>query len=448
MELRCDKSKNGLLINFDNKKFSLSYPKKIWKSYPNSVKGVLIDNLAHLLTINFPLVAGIKKLKYNTSSPLFKSFFDTVVINSLPGAVEDYKIKTEDAIKQFLNIDYEFDGSEIKLPSYYNFEPEEKAVVSLSCGKDSLLSLAVCNEIGLNPVAVYVNDTVSPSENKIKIKFGNKLCKENDIEFHVVRNEIEKLNDFESWRKKETCVGYTHMVTGFSLIALPFLHHSRSKYIVIGNQKNMEFKFCNKDGFFTYPSFDQSIEWMKEQDKMIKTMTDRKAGIVSVIEPLTNIAIIRILNKRYGKFAKYEISCDSLDGSREKRWCHNCSKCARLSLMIKGNKIDVKTVGFKKNLLNKGNIDLYCLFGGKKVGIYEKSMEARDEQLLAFYMAYRNGEKGYLIDLFKEKFLEEAKSREDELIKRFFSIQDSVTMPKNIKKSVFSIYKEELGDLF
>lgn len=447
MELKFKETFNGLEVTCEKGKYKLSYPKEIWKSYPNGVKEVLIDNLAHLLTINIPLIAGIKKLEYNTSNPLFKTFFDTVVINGLPAVVEDYKIKTEDIIKQFLNTDYEFDCSETKFPSY-NFEPEEKVVVSLSCGKDSLLSLAVCNEIGLSPTCVYVNDTVSPSENKIKIKFGNKLCKENDIEFHVVRNEIEKLNDFESWRKKETCVGYTHMVTGFCLIALPFLHYSRSKYIVIGNQRNMEFKFCNKDGFFTYPSFDQSIEWMKEQDKMIKTMTDRKAGIVSVIEPLTNIAIIRILNKRYGKFAKYEISCDSLDGSREKRWCHNCSKCARLSLMIKGNKTDVKTVGFKKNLLNKGNIDLYCLFGGKKVSSYEKSMEARDEQLLAFYMAYRNGEKGYLIDLFKEKFLEEAKSREDELIKRFFSIQDSVTMPRNIKKSVFSIYKEELRDLF
>lgn len=447
MELKCSKSKNGLLINFDNKKFTLSYPEKIWKSYPNTIKDVLVDNLTYLLTINIPLVSGKKELKYNTSDPLFKSFFDSVVINSLPSAVEDYNFRTEDMIKQFLNTDYEFNGSGTKLPSDYSFELNEKSIVSLSCGKDSLLSLAVCNEIGLNPIAVYVNDTVSPSENKIKMDFGRKLGKELGIEFHVVKNEIEKLNDFEFWKKSESCIGYTHMVTGFCLIALPFSHYFRAKYIVVGNQKDMEFRFHNKDGFYTYPSFDQTVRWMKEQDSLIKLMTGSQASVVSVIEPLTNIAIIRILHKRYKKFGRYEVSCDDLNDCNEKRWCHKCSKCARLALLMKANNVDTKSAGFKKDLFGKENRNLYCLFKGKEVGSYEKSIEAMDEQLLAFYMAYKNGERGYLLDLFKKKFLEEAKSREDELIKKFFSLHDSITIPKNMKKEIFSIYKEELKNI-
>jgi hypothetical protein len=53
------------------------------------------------------------------------------------------------------------------------------------------------------------------------------------------------------------------------------------------------------------------------------------------------------------------------------------------------------------------------------ISSYEKAPEAKEQQLLAFYMAYRNGVKGYLIDKFKKKFLKEAKSREDELYRRF-----------------------------
>jgi hypothetical protein len=187
---------------------------------------------------------------------------------------------------------------------------------------------------------------------------------------------------------------------------------------------------------------------MKEQDRLVKTMTSGKTSIMSVIEPLTNIAIIRVLHKRYGEFGKYEVSCDCLDASTEKRWCQNCSKCARLSLFMKANNVSVKNIGFKRNLLEKRYKKLYCLFRGKETDVYEKSEEARDEQLLAFYMAYRNDVKGYLIDLFKKTFLEEAKKREDELIKMFFSIYESDSMPEKIKQSVDRIYNEELKNIF
>jgi 7-cyano-7-deazaguanine synthase in queuosine biosynthesis len=447
MELICKKNDNGLTVNLENKRFQLSFPEEIWQNYPNDIKDVLIDNLIHLLTINLPLIAGFKKLKYNLSTPLFRPYFHRVVINSLPTVADDYKIRTGDAIKEFLSIDYEFKDSNVKIPSY-NYRTDNRAIVSLSCGKDSLLSLAVSKEIGLNPVAVYINDTVSPSENRIKMNFGTELCKKFGIDFYIIRNELEKLNDFELWGKDETTIGYTHMVTGFCLMALPFSHHFKASYIVIGNQKNMEFNFYNKDGFLTYPSFDQTKAWMKEQDRLVKTMTSGKTSIMSVIEPLTNIAIIRVLHKRYGEFGKYEVSCDCLDASTEKRWCQNCSKCARLSLFMKANNVSVKNIGFKRNLLEKRYKKLYCLFRGKETDVYEKSEEARDEQLLAFYMAYRNDVKGYLIDLFKKTFLEEAKKREDELIKMFFSIYESDSMPEKIKQSVDRIYNEELKNIF
>ncbi len=209
----------------------------------------------------------------------------------------------------------------------------------------------------------------------------------------------------------------------------------------------MNFSFYNKDGFLTYPAFDQTTIWTKQQDIMMKIMTSGKVTVMSVIEPLTNIAITTILHKRYKKFGKYEVSCDFLNTTSEKRWCHNCSKCARLSIFMKANRIDTKIIGLKDNLLSKKHKKLYCLFDGKEVDCYEKSREARDQQLLAFYMAYKNKEKGYLIDLFKKKFLKEAKSREDYLFKKFFSIYESVTIPNKIKNKVFSIFREELSDI-
>ena len=252
MKLVCKSHERGITLTLSGrrkKKFSLVYPKDIWKRYPKRVKEILVDNLAHLLTINLPLIAGKTELEYNTSVPLFKSFFSTVVINSLPHAVEDYKAPTDQTIKRFLNVDYKFKDFNVK---FFPYEPigkidaelteqDERSIIPFSCGKDSMLSLAVCDELGLNPIPVYVNDTLCPKENKLKMKFGKKISKQFGLKFFVVRNEIERLNDFEFWNKGETCVGYSHMMSGFCLIALPFVHRFRAKYIVVGNQQNMNF---------------------------------------------------------------------------------------------------------------------------------------------------------------------------------------------------------------
>jgi len=71
----------------------------------------------------------------------------------------------------------------------------------------------------------------------------------------------------------------------------------------------------------------------------------------------------------------------------------------------------------------------------------------RDEQLLAFFLAYKNGKKGELIDLFKSLYLKEAEKREKELKEEYFGIHSTKTLPKELKDKLLNIYKEELKNL-
>lgn len=449
MELRIsfEKNENGMSATLNGKRFSLIYPAGIWKAYPEKRKAALFDNLAHLMTINTALIAGAKKLKYNTARPIFKPFFDEVVRKSLPHAVEDYEVSTEDILKQFSKTEYEFSGEPDKRFIFdKELESGEKSVNPLSFGKDSLTSLAMCMEIGMNPTGIYINDTVSPTENELKLQNIKKFPKKFGVDVFLVRNELERMNDFEFWKKEETCIGYTHMLTGFCLISLPFVHKFNAKYVVLGNQQDMNFGFKNKDGFSTYPSYDQTSEWMLKQNRMVGEATGGQASVMSVIEPLTNIALTKILHARYAEIGKYQVSCDCLDASDEPRWCHDCNKCARNVLFMRAFSIDPGRVGLRNMLLGRKNKRLFSLLGGEEVDCYEKSKEARDQQLLAFFMLHENGGRGQLIDMFKEKYLEEAKEREDELRKRFFTVYKSKTMPKKIERTVSSIYKEELAD--
>lgn len=448
MKLDFSLEKEGIKVKHEGSDYRLSYPKEIWRKYPKKSKQFLFDNLAHLLTINSALVKGEEQVEYNTSFPLFKSFFDKVVLNSLPHAVDDYPVSTFEMMKQFFNTEYNFKDLRVKRPFYRgksSGKKKERAIISLSCGKDSLLSLGLARELGLEPIGVYINDTVSPPENKIKLEFLGKIARESGLRLFKVANEMEKLNDFETWGKEESCVGYTHMMTGFSLMVLPFNYYFNAGYTVVGNQANMNFKFLNADGFWTYPSFDQSRKWMKQQNIMLGLMTEDRVKLVSLIEGLTNLAIMKILHGRYKNLGKYQVSCDCLDYSVEKRWCHDCNKCCRLYLMMKAVGAETKTVGFHKDLLKKEYEKHYSLFGGKEVDAHEKSVEAREEQLFCFYLAEQRGVKGELVELFREKFSAEAEKRVEELRKKFLGVGGMSSVPGELKEKLRGILEEELG---
>ncbi|UCD20563.1 MAG: hypothetical protein JSW08_02170 [archaeon] len=437
-------SSEGILIKFKKRRYGLQYPKEIWKNYPH--KKELIENYVPLVTISLPLILKLKKIHYNLPQSAFHGKFKELMIKDIPSATYDYK--KQDAaklIKHFLDVKFNFEGKSKKIKTNKQIKkPFHEAVIPFSLGKDSLTTLAVSREIGLNPVSVYVNDTVSQKENKLKLESGKRLAKELKQKHFVVMNNIEKLNDFDTWNKPETSFNYSHMITGFCFIALPFVHHFNSDYIILGNQQDMNFTF--QDNQYTiYPAFDQHKDWKKEQNKIISKFTGKNIAITSVIEPLTNISIMKVLHKRYPKIAKYQISCDCLNTSGDKRWCNQCNKCARLSLWMTAFGVDKSKLGLR-NLFQKKHKKLYSLFNGKEVDRYEKSIQAKEQQLLGFLLAIEHGAKGYLVDYFKRYYLKQALEKEGYLRKKYFKIWPS-SLPLKIKQKVHSIYKEELADL-
>ncbi len=407
LKVSCRLKPKGLILKAKRRTFHLTYPKKIWQSYPKEHKKFLIDNLVYLLTVNVPFISGVDKIIYqNISFPYLKPLIDHLTIEGIPSAVHSYKDSTFKLLRDFNNYQYIFKDKIIKCPpKRFPETKKDTAIVPLSFGKDSLTTLGILRDLEIKPICVYINDTVSPSENSIKIKMLKRLNKEQNIKTHIVTNEIEKLNDFEFWNTNESCLGYMHMMMGFCLLLLPFLHFFRARYIALGNQKDMDFSFINKDGFRTYPAVDQTSRWTAYFDEIMGQITQNNAHIRSYIANFTNISLMRLLHKKYPNLAKYEVSCDSLDASNESRWCQNCSKCARLSIFMKAHGIDTKRVGFKDELLDKKHKKLYTIFNGKEADQYEESKEAREQQLLAFYLAYKRGERGKLIDYFKKHYL-------------------------------------------
>jgi hypothetical protein len=388
-----------------------------------------------------PLISEKENIHYNTPQPLFEDEIKEIILHQIPGIADDYNLDTAQTIQRFKNIQYSFTGEGI---TDAEANVRDGAILLLSCGKDSLLSLGFARELGVDTTPIFINDTTTPHENSVSLETVEKIGKNEGIKIEIVTNNIEKLNDFEEWNKPPSCLGYSHMITGFCFLAIPFLHNTASM-VLLGNQQNMNFSFQTKEGYIGFPSYDQTAIARHQQENMLKQI-NKDIQVKSLIEPLTDISEIKILFSRYPELAKYQFSCTCLYGTNEKRWCHACNKCARLSLYMHAHGIEVKNVGMRSMLARRFK-KYYRLFGNNPdVDRYEKSIESRDQQLLAFYMAYKNGVTGDLIDMFKKDFFEEAVCREDELRKKFFKIYET-DIPPNLKTALHSILKEELKDL-
>ncbi|MDI6826427.1 MAG: hypothetical protein QMD36_04535 [Candidatus Aenigmarchaeota archaeon] len=451
MNLSIEQNDSGIVVNFNNEKFSLKYPTHIWSNFPDEMKDFFMDNYLFLKSVHLPLILNVNKIKLNTAPPLLKSFFLTMQFMDIPNISDFDDLQPDDLFKKFFNTSFKFNNGRVKYPNSNFVSNENSSVLSSSFGKDSLLSLALTREMNLDNHPVWIEEKGAPLENRYKRKLIKKFKEEFDINVEKIHNETILLHSYH-YLKISDDRNYilSHLLTEYALLLIPFLYNYEAEYLFFGNEQSCNQSYMSKSGYKCYPVFDQSSEWMQEINKLLNISLGKKIHVSSLVEPLHDIAIIKILRNRYPKFAKYQYSCfpDETTVNNFKRWCCHCSKCARLFIIFKALNVNTKKLGFRNNMLSKKYMQYYSIFGSSEnLSPYDSSGVGRDEQLLAFLLAAKNKVKGELIDEFKKRFMKEVENREDELRKKFFGIHKSFTIPRKIKNQLLSIYKEELSDL-
>jgi hypothetical protein len=448
LAIKARQTENGLEISFRGSKYVLQYPEGIWKEYPQSARDVLFDNLVYAETIHLPLTHRRKDIRYDISPPYFQPYFYQNMVMDLPSCADVDGTKTSELLKEFMEIRTTFRDQEIKFPNHVEETREDSSVVSISFGKDSLLTWAVCRELGLNPQTCYIVEPLLTYEEKHKTVLAEKFNNEFGVKLNKIVHSAGHLRDGIRLGVGKTEIGWGLQSTEYALIILPVAHKFRARYILFGNEQSCAEYYHDREGYICYPAYDQSHIWTKQIDSMTRQLTGGGVKTMSVIEPLNDIAVVYALYKRYPEVAKYHMSCFvDTEAGRDKRWCLDCAVCSKMYLLIVASGFDPKTVGLTRNMLTEECKDYFSLFGGSSVHTYALTGRGRDEQLFGFYLAWKNGDRSDLVREFENRFLEEAKGREDELYKTFFGLHESITMPAHINREALSIYKEVLSDL-
>ena len=448
MNISIRENGKGPVIKFKNEKFHLQYPKYVWKNMPDDFKLFFMDNYLFLKSVHLPIMFNDGGVKLNTNYPMMKPFISFMQLMDIPNIGSSNGIPTDQILKTFYDSDFGFNADKIKYPKI-NFSPDERSLVmGISFGKDSLFNFAISRELGFDIHSVWVKEKGSPIENNYKIKLIKKFEKEFNVKVERVSNDTMLLHKY-SYFKIERREPYilSHLMTEYAFLFMPYLIQYNAKNIAFGNEQSCNFTFTTNDGYLCYPTFDQTVFWMKELKNILSIIFGTKLNVCSFVEPLHDLAIIKILHNRYPEIGKYQSSCfpDESQIRDNNRWCGHCSKCARLFIIFKALNIDTKKIGFK-DMLTKEHMKYYSIFNGHVFdNPYDSSGCGRDEQLLAFLMATKNGVKGELIEEFKNRFLDEAIEREDELHKIFFGVHTFDTIPKEFKKKILSIFKEEIS---
>jgi hypothetical protein len=444
---------SGIEILFRNRSYTISYPQEIWKVVPTKVKEVLLDNLVYAATMHLPMkFKNSAGLSFSTNRPLFEPYFFQNFIRDIPSCCDMDELDISSEIKLFLSKEYNFKSEEIRLPEPW---PEiasnnkRGALVPLSLGKDSLLTFAVAEELGLDPYPVFVDEPGFSQERMHKEILGAKFNKEFGKKLNILEHDTGLLRDDHHLGISQNEYGWGLQSTEYALMMLPYARATDSKYIFFGNEQTAGSSYKDSSGKWTvYPCYDQTHLWTRHIDAMTASLTEPSpVRTGSLIEPLMDMMIQRILVNRYPRYAAYQMSCFAEgEEGKHNRWCHNCSICAKMYLMCVGGGVDPALIGLDHSMLTEDHIKYFPIFGGTSEFPYARTDIARDEHLFAFFCADRFGAEDPLVKKFRNSPLaEEAARREKELFNKFISLYKSVSLPEELKDSVLKIYNDEIN---
>jgi hypothetical protein len=449
MHVGCTVTGSGLELRVDDRRFDVRFPAKVWQAFPH--REAFADNFAYLKALHLPwMLDRWETIEIGNACPLFRHAIHSAMLNNIPFCADVDNLSTAECIRRFLRQDITFAEGATRVPRS-GAAPGRRAVINMSFGKDSLLTYAVAKELGLDPVLVISVENDGPREYAYKRERAARFCREFGETVEEVENNTGVIHRYEYWGTPCTEWGFGHLITEYCMFALPFALARDAGFLVLGNEKSCDDSYINRDGYRAWPVYDQSSEWLLELTNIARGLTGRPVTVMSLIEPLHDLATTYILHTRYPEVAKYQMSCfpDENDYGKAAHWCGHCTKCARNFAFMRANGIDPVSVGFTTDMFQEGFTEYFALLRnagrGKPAVGYDATPCGRDEQLHALHLSLQRGARGAVIDLFRSRFLAEAERRADELRRRFFNVQPSHTLPVLLREAACGLYASALA---
>ena len=315
-------------------------------------------------------------------------------------------------------------------PKFWPLEINDKCLVAVGGGKDSIVATELLKEGGHDPTAIF-------SEVQKSSELVNKV-----IEIMGVKSlKIRRLLDKKLFQKGEVeYIGHIPISAIYAFLCLLASVLYKYSYIIIANEYSSNFSNIKYKGEDINHQWSKSSEFENLFQDYLKNFVSPDIFYFSLLRPFYEIRIAELFSK-HKKYFPYFSSCnknfriypsEAPSQRSEGRWCGQCPKCSFVFLLLSAflEKSELINI-FNKNLFEDKSLlptfrDILG-FGELKpfdcVGTFEESKAA-------FYL----GAKKFKNDFIVKKFLSKAK-KEKEAIKKVFETNPAPNIPNQFRFS-------------
>jgi hypothetical protein len=445
----------GVSIKLDSKIFSsdlsIEYPNSVWQKYRKKNKVKLVDNITYIFTAHLPfLLKGNIRLEYNTGYPQAYSWANHCFMRHLPSYWYLYQRRGTGImplLKTMINSNASFSET-MDEPPEFPATDAKNIIIPFTFGKDSFLTYRIAKELNLKPTLVFFEDPTDEGYEGIhKIRLFKEFSKIIKDKTYYIRNPLGNLRE-----KGQGWFGWELALTSWAVLSLPFAYHNKAGYVVFSNEKSVNTFFYDDNGFKIATEFEQSDQGTEELSLLTQALSEGEVYTTTFLQGLHDLGILGILkNSYYNNTFKYLMSCWSeTEAASTKRWCADCSKCARLYVYLKATGIDpIKEAGYEDNMLTLPYRRFYNVFGQTEASTgWDAFGVNKDEMALAFYLCYLRGSRDPLIrDFSVSSLFEETKNRFPQLVNNYYGLHAENITPPQWKSKINHIFRRNLSEI-
>ncbi len=329
------------------------YPRDIWQAYP--AKAALIRELAYITTLATPLILEHPRVSYDTPRPLLFERYRALFAQAIPNLVEAIPAhSSSEVFARFHALHHHFAGNaDTEALPLQGWNPR-RAVLPLSFGKDSLLSLATLRELGYEVIPVSIDERMLPRGTALREPLMARLRREHDLECLSLVNEIQLLSDHEVLKTPPTRLYQVQVHFIYALAMLPYCSYFGAPLIVLSNELLPGLDKVQREGYLLPQRYMQGEEANLEMDRMVQELSAGQVRVANPIGALGNLAIHTLLHRHFPEFGAYQVSCH-LEVTQHTRWCHDCERCSHAYLYFRALGLDPLAYGFEHSLLDGSN---------------------------------------------------------------------------------------------
>jgi creatinine amidohydrolase/Fe(II)-dependent formamide hydrolase-like protein len=244
-------------------------------------------------------------------------------------------------------------------------EPGRHAILS-SGGKDSLLSYALLNEMGVETHPIFVNESGRHWFTALNayrhfaadVPHTSRVWTNSDRVFSWMLRHLPFVRqDFASVRSDEYPIRLW-TVAVFVFAAMPLLRKRSLGRLIIGNEYDTTVRRSYR-GITHYDALYDQSRWF--DNALTRYYRQKQWNVVqfSILRPLSEMLIEKVLATRYPTLQSQQMSCHATHTQVERVYpCGQCEKCRRIVAMLKVLDVDATACGYQPEQIERCLADL------------------------------------------------------------------------------------------